>query len=203
MELDKIIEAAKGKELGSDVIDAIKALDTSGTVARLESELSAEQGKNKGILDDKHKFKTRAEAAEKTLQEQTDSKLPAEELHKKQLQEMEEKLAEGTRLREEQDKTFKAQTRDNALLKLGGAIKWAKTVPQGTRELLVKQAFTGTNDLSNESAVSEVVKSLTESHASFISADAPSGSGDKGKGGGAGDSDAPSTIAGAVESAWK
>jgi hypothetical protein len=205
MDIDKIIEAAKDKELGSDVIDAIKALDQTGTVERLTKELESEQGKSKGILDDKRKYKDRAETAENTLKEQADSKLPADELHKKQLQELEDKLAEGTRLREEQDATHKADARENELLKLTGSIKWAKSVPQGTAALLVKSAFNGIDDLSDASKVSEVVKSLTESHASFISADAPSGSGDKGvggNGGASGSDNKPSSMKDIMADVW-
>ena len=204
MELDKIIEAVKDKELDSDVIDAIKALDQTGTVERLTKELESEQGKSKGILDDKRKYKDRAELAEKTLKEQEDSKLPADELHKKQLQELEDKYAEEKRLRVEDAEKVSAQTRENDLLKLTGSIKWAKSVPQGTAALLVKNAFNGIDDLKDASKVSEVVKSLTESHASFISADAPSGSGGKegGDGGNGGSENKAPSIAANQQAIW-
>jgi hypothetical protein len=185
MELDKIIETLKEKDIDGAVITAIKGLDQTGEVERLTKELESEQGKSKGILDDKRKYKDRAELAEKTLKDQEDSKLPAEELHKKQLQELEEKYAEEKRLREEDAEKVSAQTRENELLKLAGSIKWAKSVPQGTAALLVKNAFDGIDDLSDASKVSEVVKSLTESHASFITADAPGGTGGREGGTGA------------------
>jgi hypothetical protein len=206
MELDKIIEAVKDKELGSDVIDAIKALDQTGTVERLTKELESEQGKSKGILDDKRKYKDRAETAENTLKEQADSKLPADELHKKQLQELEDKLAEGTRLREEQDATHKADARENATLKINSGIRWdSKRMPATSSLLLTKNALAGIDDLSDASKVSEVVKSLTESHASFISANAPSGSGDKGvggNGGASGSDNKPSSMKDIMADVW-
>jgi len=204
MELDKIIEALKEKDIDGAVITAIKGLDQTGEIERLQGELSAEQGKSKGILGDKKKYQDRAEAAEKTLQEQADSKLPAEELHKKQLQELEEKYAEEKRLRGEDAEKVSAQARENELLKLTGTIKWAKSVPQGTAALLVKNAFNGVDDLSDESKVSEVVKSLTESHASFISADAPGGTGGKagGTGGAGGSEDKAPSIAANQQAIW-
>ena len=201
MDTEKIIAALEGKEIDGAVITAIKALDQSGTVTRLEGELLAEQGKAKGILSDKKKYQERAE---KTIQEQADSKLPAEELHLKQLQELKDQLAEGTRKQEEQLSGFNAKNRENAILKINSGIKWdLNKCPAGTAQLLTTNAFAGIDDLTDDK-VSEVVKSLTEQHSHFISAAAPSGSGDKGNGGGGAGSSSNEvhTLASGTNAAW-
>lgn len=184
MELKDIIKAAEGKELDSGVIDAIKALDQSAEVARLTKDLESEQGKSGGILDDKKKYKDRAEKAEGELKKITDGKLPAEELHKKQLAEMQEKLDKETADREAQETNFKAQQREARLADITGSVKWTDGTPHDTAKLIIKSAMAELDDLSDKTKIADVLKTITESHKSFISADAPGGTGGKSSGNG-------------------
>jgi hypothetical protein len=205
MELDKIIEAAEGKELGSDVIAAIKALDTSGDVSRLEGELKAEQAKSNSILEDKKRYKTERDAHKTALDQIETDKLPTEDQHKKALETMQAQLDEGKRLREEQQSGFDAKNRENTLLKINSGIDWdLKKCPAKTAQLLTNSAFTGIDDFTDDK-VSEVVKTLTESHPHFITASAPSGTGGQpsGGGGGGGSDNKSSSMKEIMADVWK
>ena len=204
MELDKIIDALKDKDIDGAVITAIKALDNSGDVERLTAELKAEQGKASGILEDKKRYKTERDAHKSALDKIETDKLPDADKHQKQLDDMQKKIDDGEALRVQNDAKFAKTQRDNTELGITAKIKWGANVPQDTAALLVKNALAGVEDLSDDSKVSGVIKSLTESHASFISADAPSGSGGGGDGGdgGGGSKETTHTLGSAVAGAW-
>ena len=188
MELDKIIEALKEKEVDSSVVDAIKALDQTDAISKLTKDLEAEKGKNAGILEDKKKFKERADAAEKTLKEQEDSKLSVEERVKNQIDELNKKLVEAEEAKVKQEADFKAAQRETALADITSSIKWSSSIPHDTAKLIVRNAFDGVDELE-QSVVDGKIKELTETHKSFISAEAPAGTGGKSGGGGGGGKD--------------
>jgi hypothetical protein len=178
MELNEIIEALKEKEVDSKVITAIKGLDQTGEISKLTKELEAEKGKHSGILEDKKKFKERAEAAEKTLKEQEDSKLSVEERVKNQIEELNQKIADAETAKAEQETQFKAKEREAALADITSSIKWSSSIPHDTAKLIVREGFKDVEVLE-QSVVDTKVKELTEVHKAFISADAPGGSGGK------------------------
>lgn len=204
MELDKIIEAAKGKELGSDVIDAIKKLDRSGDVERLESELESERGKNAAILADKKKYKEERDALKATIDKIETDKLPEDEKRQKEIQDLQTKLEEAQKQRDADAAKFAQTQRENKLLELTGKINWSKETPASTRNLIIKNALAEIEDLSDESKVEDVLKSVTESHKSFIVADAAGGSGSKagGEGGGGEAKSSGNLILDEVNAAW-
>lgn len=204
MTIDEIKAALKEKDVDGVVITAIDALDQSGELTRLKSELESEQGKNAGILADKKKFKERAETAEASLKKIEDDKLPADERHAKQLQDMQDKLDGEKAEREKQSADFKATQRDVALSDITGSIKWASGTPQDTAKLVIKNALSGVEDLSDKSKVDEILSSIKETHKTFIAADAPGGTGGKQMGGekGSGTGDKPATMQELVDDAW-
>lgn len=179
MELKDIIKAVEEKELGADVIGAIKALDKSAEVERLTKDLEAEQGKSASILEDKKKFKERAELSEKKLKEIETSKLPEEERHAKELQELNERLESERAEREKQAEEFARTQREAKLADITGSVHWASGTPHETAKLIVSNAFKDL-DLSDSSKVEEVLKSVKETHKSFIAAETPAGAGGKG-----------------------
>ena len=203
MELDKIIDAAKEKELGSDVIAAIKALDNSGEIERLTKELDSEKGKAKGILEDKKRYKAERDEHKTALNKIETDKLPTEEQHAKALKDMQDKIDKSELDRKADADNFAKVRRDASVSDLTGSINWTKSTPADTRKLIVKNALSGIEDLSDKAKVAEVMKSLTESHAGFISADAASGTGaDNNKDVKIQDEKTP-TLASATADAWK
>ncbi len=179
MTIEEIIKAAKEKELDSGIIDAIKALDQTADVERLKGELESEQGKAKGILEDKKKFKERAEKAEADLKKIEHDKLPEDEKRTKELNELKEQLESEKAEREKQAQQFAQTQREAKLSDLTGQIKWADGVPHDTAKLIIKTAMTEIEDLSDKSKIEETLKAVKESHKSFIAADAPGGTGGK------------------------
>ena len=204
MELEKIIESLESKEVGSDVINAVKALDQSGEVARLKGELDDLNGVKTGILADKKRYKSERDEARARLKKIEDEKLPENERYEKQIAEMQKQLEDERLEREQQKSDFAKQQREAKLADLTASVKWAQGTPHETAKLIVSNAMTGIEDLSDSSKVDEVLKSLTESHASFIEAKAPSGTGDKtGKVTEKPGDDNQYTLADSVNDAWK
>lgn len=202
MELDKIIEALKDKDVDSAIIDAVKGLDQGEAVGKLTKELEAEKGKNAGILEDKKKFKERAEVAEKQLNELQEKDLSIEERTKKQLEDLQAKLDEAEAKRVEQETNFKAQQRESALSDIAGGINWTSSLPRDTAKLIVKNAFNDVDDLSDKSVVESKVKELTETHKAFIDAAAPSGTGAKSGNGASAERDGPVSMQDLVAEVW-
>ena len=130
MDIGKIKEALEESGVKTAVVTAVEALDQSGEVKRLEGELKAKTGEAAGILDDKKKFKDRAEKAEKELEKIEHDKLPDDEKRQKVLDAMQKRLDEADASRTEQETKFLAKERENKLLELTGSIKWAKDTPQ-------------------------------------------------------------------------
>ena len=178
MELNKIIKALEEKEIGSDVISAIKDLDQSEQVSKLTKDLEAEKGKHAGILEDKKKFKERAETAEKSLKEHEDSQLSVEERTQNQIDELNKKLADAEEAKVKQENDFKAAQRETALADITSSVKWSASIPHDTAKLIVREAFNGIENLE-KTVVEGKIKELTETHKAFISAEAPGGTGGK------------------------
>ena len=132
---------AKLKEAGVDdgVITAVTALDNSAEVSRLESELKAEQGKAKGILEDKKRYKEERDALKVSLDKIETEKLPDEEKHAKALKELQEKLEKAEQEREEDAKKFAETQREARISDLTGSVKWAASTPQSTAKLIIKK----------------------------------------------------------------
>lgn len=204
MDAQKIIEALQGKEIDAEVLSAIKALDKSGDVEALKAELEAEKGKNKGILDDKHKFKERAESAEAKLKQIETEKLPEAERHKQELEEMKQQIESAKKEREDEKAALAKSQYENKLLELTGAIPWSKDFPKKSALAVVRDAMAGV-DHNDKSKLDEVTKQITESHKAFIVASAPTGSGSKGgdPGAGGGGEKKSYTLGDSVESAWQ
>lgn len=204
MEIGKIVEALKGKEVDDTIIDAIKALDTSAEVERLTKELEAEQGKGSGILADKKKYKERAEQAETKLKDIEDAKLPEADRQAKQLKEMQDKLDAAQAERESDKAEFARVQREAALSDLTASVKWAEGTPASTAKLIVKNAFNDVDDLTDKTKVDDVLKVVKENHKSFIAAESPGGTGGKGGTGGnsGGGTDKASSIAANQASIW-
>lgn len=179
MDKKQIIEALKKADVDGAIISAVESLDNSAEVERLKSELESEQGKAAAILADKKKYKERAEKAESEIKKVEDSKLPEEERHAKQLKEIQEQL-EAERAEREKDKSEYARVqRDAKLTELASSVKWADGTPQSTAKLIISNAMTDI-DLSDETKVSDIIKSVKETHKSFIAAEAPGGTGGRG-----------------------
>lgn len=197
---------AKLKEAGVDdgVITAVTALDNSAEVSRLESELKAEQGKAKGILEDKKRYKDERDALKVSLDKIETEKLPDEEKHAKALKELQEKLEKAEQEREADAKKFAETQREARISDLTGSVKWAASTPQSTAKLIIKTALAELDDLSDESKVESILTSVKESHKSFIAADAPSGSGGHsgGDGGEGGSDDKEPSIAENQKALW-
>lgn len=202
MKLEDIIKAVEEKELGADIISAIKALDTSEEVTRLSKELEAEQGKSSGILDDKKKYKERAENAESKLKEIEKAKLPEDERHKQEMQELKDKLEAEKVERENQAQEFAKTQREAQLADLTSSVKWADGTPHPTAKLIISNAMADV-DLSDQDKVNEALNAVKESHKSFIAAEAPGGSGAKGgSSSGGGGNDGASSIADNQNAIW-
>jgi len=202
MELKDIIKAAKEKELGADTIAGIEALDQSGEVERLKGELTAEQGKAGGILEDKKRYKAERDAHKATLDKIENDKLPDEEKHTKAIEEMQARLDTEKSEREKQAADYATAQRAATVSDLTGSIKWSEGVPQSTAKLAVQAALAGIDDLSDKTKVDAALKTVAESHKSMISAEAPAGSGDRGGGGGGGGEKTTFTLKDSVDEAW-
>ena len=203
MELTDIIKAAKEKELGADIIAGIEALDQSGEVERLKGELTAEQGKSGGILEDKKRYKAERDAHKAALDAIETDKLPAEEKHEKAMKELQAKLDKQQANSDKREADYAKAQRDSTVSDLTGSIKWSDGVPQGTAKLAVQAALAGIDDLSDKTKVDAALKAVTESHKSMIAAAAPAGSGDKPDGGGGGGGDKTKfTLKDSVDEAW-
>jgi len=202
MELEKIIEALSEKEVGAEIIEAIKGLADTSAVDTLKRELEAERGKVAGVLEDKKKFKERAEEAEKQLKKIADSKLSDSELAERKLAELEEKLQQSEAERQKEHEAFEAKQREARLSDITGSIRWADGVPRDTAKLIVSRAFNDA-DLDDKSKVETIIKEITQTHKSFITAETPAGGGGKGgDGGGAPGADRPATMTELMEEVW-
>lgn len=201
MTLTEIIAGLDGKEIDSGVIDAIKALDGSAETERLTKELEAERGKNAGILEDKRKYKARADTAEGELKNLADSKLPEDERHLKALEAMQEQLDTAKAERDEDAKKFASSQREAKLLGLTGSIKWADGTPPATARLIVQSAMADFDDLDDKK-VAEALEGIKESHKSFIASSAPSGAGSSSGTGNAGEGGEKPSIAGNQKAIW-
>lgn len=177
---------AKLEEAGVDagVITAVESLDTSAEVERLSGELDAEKGKNAGILADKKKYKDRADEYELTMKKAEQAKLPEDERHAAELKELKEKIEAGNAEREADKAAFAKSQRDAKIADLTGSVHWAAGTPHDTAKLIISQALSTLDDLSDQVKVDEVLNSVKETHKSFIAAEAPGGSGSKGGTGG-------------------
>jgi hypothetical protein len=182
MELDKIIEALTEKEIATEVIDAVKSLNGSDAVEKLTKDLEAERGKAAGIVEDKKKFKTRAEAAEKELKELQGSKLTVEERTQNQIDELNRRLEEADKAKIEQENQFRVKEREAALADIAGSIKWSESIPHDTAKLIISNGFSDIEDLGDKVLVERKVKELTESHKAFINAESPAGLGSRSDG---------------------
>jgi len=196
MKLTDILTVLKEKELDADVIEAVEALDTSAEVERLTSELDAEKGKHAGILSDKKKYKERAETAERKVSEAERAKLPEAERIEQETQELKNQLAAEREQREADKAEFATTQRQARLSDITGAIQWTAGTPHETAKLIVTQALSGVEDLSDQEKVDEVLSTVRDSHKSFIAAEAPGGTG--GKGGAGGDDDNENTGASSI-----
>lgn len=203
MKLEDIIKTLKEKEVDSDVIDAIKGLDQSDELGKLTKELEAERGKNAGILEDKKKFKERAETAETTLKELQDKDLSVEEKTKKQMDELQQKLEAAEQARQKQENDFKAQQRESKLSDLTGSVKWSSSIPRDTAKLIVKNAFTDMDDLSDQKAIDSKLKEITEAHKAIIDSEAAGGTGSRAAASKGGSDDTPASMSSLMAEVWE
>ena len=196
---------SKLKEAGVDeaVISAVVSLDNSAEVERLKGDLTAEQGKSAGILEDKKRYKAERDAHKAALDKIETDKLPDEEKHKKAMKELQEKLDTEKAEREKQAADYAKAQRESTVSDLTGSIKWADGVPQSTAKIIIKNALAEIEDLSDKTKVDAVLKSVADSHKSLISAEAPAGSGGAGGGGGGGGGEKTNfTLGDSVAEAW-
>lgn len=197
---------AKLKDAGVDagVITAVEALDNSAEVERLNGELDAEKGKNAGILADKKKYKERAETAEKTLSDAEVAKLPEKERIEAEKQALRDQLDAAKAEREADAAKFAKTQREAKIADVTGSVRWAEGTPHDTAKLIMSNALATVEDLSDQAKVDEVLKSVKETHKSFIAAEAPGGSGGKGGNGGNGNGggDEASSIADNQKAVW-
>lgn len=200
MDLNSILEALKEKGIDAVVMDAVKDLDQSAQIQKLTKDLEAERGKHAGILEDKRKFKERAETAEATLKDLQDKDLSAEERMNKQVAELQKKLDEAKAASEQQANEFRAQQRESALADITGQVRWVQNLPHDTAKLIIRNAFSGIEDLSKENVDSKL-KEVIESHKAFIAADAPGGTGGK-PGAGAPPTDKPVSMLDITSEIW-
>jgi hypothetical protein len=204
MKLEEVKKILTDAEVDSAVIDAVIATDDTPEIDALKKDLDAEKGKTAGILDDKKKFKERAETAESKLKEIEDGKLSEDERTAKRIKELEEKLEseKADRVRQEQEIALKE--RDAQLSSIVASVKWADGVPTETAKLIVEKAFKDVEDLADADKVKAVTATMTEAHKSFITAGAPKGKGTKAESGEGGESDdEPATMKELVEEAWE
>lgn len=180
MELSEIVNKLKESDIGAEIVSAVKALDKSAEIDRLNKEIESERGKASGILEDKKKYKERAEKAESEIKKIADSKLPEDERRQKELDELNEKLKQAEAERQADADKFAKTQRDAKVSELTNSIKWGSGTPFSTAKLIVSNALNEIDDLNDESKVSDTLQKIAESHKSFISADAPSGTGGKG-----------------------
>lgn len=176
MELEEIMAKLKEKEIDSTLISAIKALDNSSEIERLKGELESEQGKSAGILDDKKKYKERAEKAEKKLLDIEKEKLPADERHKQELEELRTQLESEKADREKDKAEFAKAQREARLADITGSVNWSSDTPHDTAKLIISNALNDV-DLSDSNKVNEVLTAVKETHKPFLAAAAPGGSG--------------------------
>lgn len=201
MELKDILEKLKGKEVDSAVIDAVKALDQSSEIEKLSGELTAEKGKNAGILEDKRKFKERAETAEGELKKIGDSKLTDEERTKKLADETNEKLAELQAKLDQKDQDYIAEKRELGIAGIAAKLKTVGGVDPSIVNMMLKAQLKDI-DLTDESKVAEITSKLKETNKALFAADVPKGSDSHHEQYKGGDGDKTATTEGAVSSAW-
>jgi len=202
MKLEEITTKLEEAGIDSGVITAVKGLDNSAEVERLNKELTAEQGKSASILEDKKRYKSERDAHKTALDKIENDKLPEEEKHKKALEEMQAKLETEKAEREQQAAEYAKAQRDAKVSDLAASIKWIDGTPQGTGKLIVQNALAGVDDLSDKEKVGEAIKGVTESHKAMIAATAPAGSGDKSGGGGGGNQEPAPSIAENQKALW-
>lgn len=179
MKLEEIIKLLKEAGVEAGVITAIKSLDNSAEVERLTKEVEAERGKSAGILEDKKKYKERAEKAEGEVKKIADEKLPEDERTQKEITELKDKLERQEAERKADADLFARTQREAKVAELTNSIKWAESTPFSTAKLIVSNALTDFDDLSDEAKIGDALKNVVESHKSFIAANAPSGTGGK------------------------
>ena len=204
MEIEEIIKALEGKEIGADVVSAVKGLDQSGEVERLKQAVTDAEGKASGILADKKRYKEERDAHKTALDKIETDKLPTEEQHAKAMKELQDQLEQSQADRAaDAEKTAKTE-RDSAITDLTGSIQWGKNMPRDSAKLLVKNALTGVDDLSDKTKVGDALKALTDAHKPFIDAEVPAGTGGSGSGGGGGGAggNEPSSMKGIMEEVW-
>ena len=180
MKIEDIIKALKDADIAADIVSAVEGLDTSAEVTRLEGELEAEQGKSKGILEDKKRYKAERDTHKAALDKIETDKLPTEEQHAKAIKEMQDKLDAEKAERETVAANYAKEKRELRLSDIAATVNFANGVPNSTAKLIIKNAFDGMEDLSDESKVSDVLNGIKDTHKTLIAAEVPSGSGGKG-----------------------
>lgn len=183
MTIEEIEAKLKEAKVDDSVVEALKSFADNKEAEKLSKELEAERGKASAILSDKKKYKEKMEALEAKLSEVYKEKLPEEERIKAELQEWKEKFEMVEKERETERAGFTKAQRDAKIADLTSSIHWADGIPHDTAKLIINSALSGLDDLSEVDKVNEVLNSVKETHKSFISAEAPSGSGGKGKNG--------------------
>ena len=178
MKLEEIVKALKDAEIDTSVISAVEGLDNSERIVELETELKDEKGKAQGILDGKHKYKDRAEKAETELQKIKDEGLSEDEKTQQRIEKLEQELTNEREARSNEKLEIAKAAREAKEADITASIKWDKNVPHDSTKLIVKQALSAYSDEDlTEDNIKTAVTAITESHASFITGDAPKGSG--------------------------
>ena len=197
---------AKLKEAGVDdsTISAVEGLDNSADVERLKGELEAEQGKAKGILEDKKRYKAERDTAKASLDKIETDKLPEADKHAKALKDMQERLDKQVADGLQRDADLAKAARSAKLSDFTGQIDWVPDAKKSAK-LIIRDAFAEIDDLSDQAKIDEVLNGVRESNKPFITAQVPAGSGGKGGGGGGGSGGDKKvyTLGDSVDDAWK
>lgn len=202
MTLDEIKKALSEKGVDASIVSAISALDNSSEVERLTSELTAERGKNAQIVADKNKYKQERDDARSSLESAKNENLSVDEKWQKQI---DDAKSETQKLRDElesEKKHVAAEKREAEIAKLAGEIKPVNGVSAQTINLLVKNALTEIEDLSDADKVTEAINAIKDANKAIIAADVPEGSGNKHEHKAIGGDDKPATMKDLMADVW-
>jgi hypothetical protein len=178
MDKKEALKLAKEAGLSEDAIKAIGINpEQDKIIVGLKEDVDSEKAKNGGITADKHKFKERAEKAEKELLSEKEKDLDADTKYKLEIQ----RATDAAEKTAKDFADFKAEgakkDRELSLVKIGADVEWLDSVPKKMRALAVKDAFLAVEDLGNETKVAEAFKTFSESNATLLKAEVAKGGG--------------------------
>jgi len=173
---DSLDEAAARAKAEAMIAETRKEGEES--LAKMQEQLKAEQGKAAAFFNDKKKLQEQVAEMQTQLEEIRESGMSDVEKQSAELKKAQKAVLESqARIKELEDQIATA-ARTHKLDEIAASYRFSEALPQGGGRLFVDQVF-GAIDLDDENAIEATRVLFEQTHASVLVAEgAPDGSGD-------------------------